>query len=81
MLRDCPNGGYRFLPGVTAFSSGVVSTAQQAGNAIGVAVIGVIFYHALGDGSYPHAFTLALIALAALGVAGAALVQLFPRRS
>jgi hypothetical protein len=27
MLRDCPNGGYRFLPGVTAFSSGVVATA------------------------------------------------------
>ena len=25
MLRDCPNGGYRFLPGVAAFSSGVVA--------------------------------------------------------
>jgi hypothetical protein len=26
MLRDCPNGGYRFLPGITAFSSGVVAS-------------------------------------------------------
>jgi hypothetical protein len=59
----------------------VISTAQQAGNAIGVAVIGVIFYHALGGGSYPHAFALGLIAMAALGVVGAALVQLFPRKS
>ena len=28
MLRDCPNGGYRFLPGITAFSSGVVFTFE-----------------------------------------------------
>jgi predicted MFS family arabinose efflux permease len=68
-------------PDHAAAASGVVSTAQQAGNAIGVAVIGVIFYHALGSGSYPHAFELGLIAMAALGVVGAALVQLFPRRS
>jgi hypothetical protein len=26
MLRDCPNGSYRFLPGITAFSSGVIAT-------------------------------------------------------
>ena len=25
MLRDCPNGGYRFLPGISAFSSGTVA--------------------------------------------------------
>jgi hypothetical protein len=25
MLRDCPNGSYRFLPGIPAFSSGVVA--------------------------------------------------------
>jgi len=68
-------------PDHAAAASGVVSTAQQAGNAIGVAVIGVIFYHALGGGSYPHAFALGLIAMAALGVVGAALVQLFPRKS
>jgi hypothetical protein len=27
MLRDCPNGTYRYLPGIPAFSSGVVATA------------------------------------------------------
>jgi hypothetical protein len=26
MLRDCPNGGYRFIPGISAFSSGVVAS-------------------------------------------------------
>ena len=25
MLRDCPDGGYRFLPGISAFSSGVIA--------------------------------------------------------
>ena len=25
MLRDCPDGGYRFLPGISAFSSGTVA--------------------------------------------------------
>lgn len=25
MLRDCVNGGYRYLPGITAFSSGVIA--------------------------------------------------------
>jgi hypothetical protein len=27
MLRDCADGGYQFLPGISAFSSGVVATA------------------------------------------------------
>ena len=66
-------------PDHAAAASGVLSTAQQAGAAIGVAVIGVIFYHVLGGGSYPHAFTIALAAMAALGVAVAGLVQLLPR--
>jgi EmrB/QacA subfamily drug resistance transporter len=69
----------RVKPDHAAAASGVLSTAQQAGNAIGVAMIGVIFYHALGGGSYPHAFELGLKAMAALGVAVAALVQLLPR--
>ena len=25
MLSDCPTGGYRFLPGISAFSSGTVA--------------------------------------------------------
>lgn len=27
MLRECPKGGYRFLPGIPAFSSGVVAAS------------------------------------------------------
>jgi EmrB/QacA subfamily drug resistance transporter len=67
-------------PDHAAAASGVLSTAQQAGAAVGVAVIGVIFYHVLaGGGSYPHAFGLALEVMAAIGVVVAALVQLLPR--
>jgi EmrB/QacA subfamily drug resistance transporter len=65
-------------PENAAAASGVLSTAQQAGNAIGVAVIGVVFYKALGGG-YPHAFGLALEVMAALGLVVTALVQLLPR--
>lgn len=71
----------RVKPEHAAAASGVLSTAQQAGNAIGVAVIGVVFYRALGGGSYAHAFGLGLDVMAALGLAVAALVQLLPRSS
>jgi EmrB/QacA subfamily drug resistance transporter len=69
----------RVAPQHAAAASGVLSTAQQAGNAIGVAVIGLVFYHALGGGSYPHAFGLGLEVLAVGGLAVAALVQALPR--
>jgi MFS family permease len=66
-----------------ASASAVLSTAQQAGGAIGVAVIGVVFYNALGDNplhaSFPHAFGLGLGFLVGLGLVAAALVQLLPR--
>ncbi len=71
----------RVKPEHAAAASGVLSTAQQAGNSIGVAVIGVVFYRALGSGSYPHAFGLGLEVMAALGLAVAALVQFLPRSS
>jgi EmrB/QacA subfamily drug resistance transporter len=64
-----------------AAASGVLSTAQQAGNAVGVALIGTVFYRALGAGHFPHAFALSLAVLVALSVAVAALVQLLPRRT
>jgi EmrB/QacA subfamily drug resistance transporter len=60
-------------------ASGVLSTAQQVGGALGVAVIGVVFYRALGAGAYVHAFTVSLWLLGALTLATAALVQLLPR--
>ncbi len=43
-------------------ASGTLSTAQNVGNALGVAVIGVIFYGGLHAG-YAHAFELSLAAL------------------
>ncbi|MGW5672834.1 MFS transporter [Micromonospora sp. NPDC003776] len=64
-----------------AAASGVLSTAQQAGNAVGVALIGSLFYGALGSGSFPHAFALSLDVLVALSVAVAVLVRLSMRRS
>jgi len=53
--------------------SGLLSTMQQVGNAIGVAAIGVLFFGAVPRG-YAHAFDLSTIALAVLlvGVAGCA---------
>ncbi len=63
-------------------ASGVLSTAQQVGNTIGVAAIGAIFYGAIGPpGDYAGAFELALVAIAAVCLAVAALVQLLPGRT
>ena len=62
-------------------ASGVLSTAQQVGNTIGVAAIGAIFYGTVGPhGDYAGAFELALVAVAAVCLAVAALVQLLPGR-
>jgi EmrB/QacA subfamily drug resistance transporter len=44
---------------------GLLSTVQQVGNAVGVAVVGVVFFGALGGG-YVHAFAVSLAALTAL---------------
>jgi EmrB/QacA subfamily drug resistance transporter len=62
-------------------AAGVLATAQQVGAAVGVALVGVVFYRSLGAGSFGHAMTVALILLAGLTVATAALVQLLPRRA
>jgi EmrB/QacA subfamily drug resistance transporter len=60
-------------------AAGVLSTMQQVGNALGVAVTGVIFFAAL-RGGFAHAFTLSLAELAALLVGVAALTRLLPAR-
>ena len=53
--------------------AGAMSTTQQVGNAVGVALIGVLFFGTT-NGGYAHAFELCSAVLAALlvGVAGAA---------
>jgi EmrB/QacA subfamily drug resistance transporter len=62
-------------------ASGVLTTAQQVGGALGVAVIGVVFFDALGPGAFVHAFAVSLWVLAGLTGATAVLVQLLPRRA
>jgi MFS family permease len=59
-------------------ASGALSTMQQVGNAIGVAVTGVVFFGAL-DRGFATAFELSLAQLAVLCVAVAALTRLLPR--
>ena len=58
-------------------ASGMLTTMQGVGNALGVAVTGVIFFGAL-HGGYPHAFELAVGELAVLLVGVAALSRLLP---
>ena len=60
-------------------ASGLLATTQNVGNALGVAITGVIFFGAL-DGGYAHALRLSLAELAALLVLAAALTRLLPRR-
>jgi EmrB/QacA subfamily drug resistance transporter len=58
--------------------SGALSTMQQVGNSLGVAVTGVIFFGAVSSG-YQRAFELSVAELAALFVAVALLTRLLPR--
>jgi EmrB/QacA subfamily drug resistance transporter len=61
-------------------ASGVLATGQQIGNALGVAVIGVVYFGALrGGDAVPEAFRTSLLWLAAGSVAVAALIQALPR--
>jgi EmrB/QacA subfamily drug resistance transporter len=58
-------------------ASGAMSTTQQLGYALGVAITGVIFFGAGGD--LGHAFELSLIQLAALAAGIVAMARLLPR--
>ncbi|MFC0003932.1 MFS transporter [Micromonospora siamensis] len=72
------------VPRHVGAASGVLSTALQVGNSLGVALIGVVFYGALDDRTgadrFPHAYLLSSVLLLALAVAVVALVQLLPGR-
>jgi EmrB/QacA subfamily drug resistance transporter len=64
----------RAVPPESAGSaSGVVTTAQQIGNALGVAIAGALFFGVLGDGSGAHAYDRAFAIALAWSVATAAL--------
>ncbi|HEX5224958.1 MAG TPA: MFS transporter, partial [Solirubrobacteraceae bacterium] len=60
-------------------ASGALSTVQNLGNAIGVAVTGAVFFGALHHG-YAHAFELSLAQLGGLLLAVALLTRLLPAR-
>jgi MFS family permease len=60
-------------------ASGMLATTQNVGNALGVAITGVIFFGAV-KGGYDHALRLSLAQLALLLVAAAALARLLPRQ-
>ncbi|WP_433464971.1 MFS transporter [Spirillospora sp. CA-128828] len=70
------------LSGVTdrhaASAAGVLSTAQQVGNALGVALVGIVFYGALG--SVADAFRTSLLPVMAFCAVTAALAQFLPKR-
>jgi EmrB/QacA subfamily drug resistance transporter len=57
--------------------SGALSTMQQVGNSIGVAVTGVIFFGAVRHG-YGHAFALSVLELGGLLIGVAALSRMLP---
>jgi predicted MFS family arabinose efflux permease len=70
----------RVRPEHAGAASGVLSTAMQVGGALGVAVVGLVFYRSLGAGmDYAHAFRAAIEVLVGVALAVAASVQLFPR--
>jgi EmrB/QacA subfamily drug resistance transporter len=64
-------------PRHAGLASGVVISSLQIGSAFGVAMIGGVFYSALGNGEssqvYPHAFSLALGCIVAVLVLGGGL--------
>ncbi|WP_037606446.1 MFS transporter [Streptacidiphilus rugosus] len=69
----------RVTPELVGAASGVLTTLQQVGSAVGVAALGIVFYGALGGG-YAHAFGVGVLVLATLELALAALMQLLPRQ-
>jgi EmrB/QacA subfamily drug resistance transporter len=66
-------------PATAGSVAGALSTAQQVGNSVGVAVTGVLFFGALSQG-YGLAFERSVLQMGALLLAVAALTRLMPRR-
>lgn len=62
-------------------AAGVLATFQQVGAALGVAIVGVVFFRELHHGSFPHAFAICMAVLAVLTGTTAVLVQFLPRHA
>ncbi|MEW9532092.1 MFS transporter [Microbispora sp. NPDC049125] len=73
----------RVQPHHAAAASGVLSTAQELAGALGVALVGIVFFGALGGtpqaADFPRAFDLSMIMLVVFALVVALLVQLLPR--
>jgi EmrB/QacA subfamily drug resistance transporter len=73
----------RVTPQHAGAAAGVLTTGIQVGNALGVAVVGVIFYgvlsHSQGANAYAHAFAFSLIYVLFAAALLATLVQLLPK--
>jgi EmrB/QacA subfamily drug resistance transporter len=65
--------------GAAGGASGVFNTAQQFGGAVGIAVIGTVFFTRLEDETFTDAFTYALPIAAGLYIAAALLALVLPR--
>ena len=61
-------------------ASGMLTTMQNVGNSLGVAITGVLFFGALHAG-YAHAFEVAVAQLGILLIGVAALTRLLPAHS
>jgi hypothetical protein len=64
-------------PARAGSASGAMSTTQQVGYALGVAITGVIFFGAT-DGGIGHAFELSLIQLAIVSAGIVAMARMLP---
>lgn len=73
----------RVAPEYAGSAAGVLTTGLQIGNALGVAIIGLIFYGvvgtAVGGAAYGTAFMASLIYLVCIGLGLAILTQLLPK--
>ncbi len=75
----------RMGPGDIGTASGVLSTTQQVGGSIGVAVIGVVFFAVLGPAlpgratAYGHALAVSVACIACFAVIGALLAFALPK--
>ncbi|MFP3963022.1 MFS transporter [Actinomadura fulvescens] len=75
----------RIKPESVGMASGALSTAQQVGAAVGVAVIGAVFFHSFHPATgrvhaAGHAFAMASIGAFVIAALAAVLVFLLPRR-
>ncbi|MCC5577718.1 MFS transporter [Microtetraspora sp. AC03309] len=68
----------RVAPHHAGAAAGALTTAQQVGGALGVGIVGIVFYGGLSDGM-TRAFQHGLVYLIAVALAVAGLVQLLPR--